>query len=71
LSSPLSISSASTLRAVRSGGNDSAGQRRCDVTVRVEAPLTGEQLERLEKVAATCPVRKALEGAVSFTEQIA
>ena len=44
--------------------------RRCHVVVRVEAPLTEEQLERLEKVAATCPVRRALEGAVTFTEQI-
>ena len=47
-----------------------APERRCDVTVRLEAPLTREQLERLEKVAATCPVRRALEGAVTFTEQI-
>ena len=47
-----------------------AGQRRCDIRVHLEAPLTGEQLERLEKVAATCPVRRALESAVTFTEQI-
>jgi putative redox protein len=47
-----------------------ATERRCDVTVHVEAPLTGEQLERLEQVAATCPVRRALQGAVTFTEQI-
>ena len=47
-----------------------APQRRCNVTIHVEAPLTGAQLERLQKVAATCPVRRALEGAVTFTEQI-
>jgi putative redox protein len=35
--------------------------RRCEIDVRIERPLTAEQLARLEKVAATCPVRRAIE----------
>jgi len=46
-----------------------ATPRSCDIAVRVEHPLTTEQRGRLEKVAATCPVRKALEGAVTFSER--
>src|SRR5512133_653321 len=34
--------------------------RRFDVSIAVGAPLGPEHLERLEKVAATCPVRRAL-----------
>jgi putative redox protein len=48
-----------------------ATPRRCDILVRIEQPLSDDQLERLEKVAATCPVRRALEGSVEFSERIA
>ena len=44
--------------------------RRFAVRIRLGAELTGEQLSRLQKVAVTCPVRKALEGGAEFTEQI-
>src|SRR5262249_2913542 len=44
--------------------------RRCEIAVRVERPLTPEQLARLEKVAAACPVRRALEEGVAFRERI-
>lgn len=47
-----------------------ASPRRSTVLVRVEAPLTAGELARLEKVAATCPVRKALEGEIAFTERL-
>ncbi len=32
--------------------------------------LTDEQLVRLEKVAATCPVRRAVESGATFEERI-
>jgi putative redox protein len=44
--------------------------RTCAITVRVERRLDSLQLARLEKVVATCPVRRALEGAVVFSERI-
>lgn len=44
--------------------------RRFAVHIRLGAELTGEQLDRLHKVAVTCPVRKALQGGAEFTEQI-
>ena len=47
-----------------------AAPRRCDIVVRVGRPLAPEQIARLEKVAASCPVRRALEGGVVFTERV-
>jgi len=44
--------------------------RRFSVHILLGAELTGEQLDRLHKVAVTCPVRKALQGGAEFTEQI-
>lgn len=42
---------------------------RCfDVATRFGAELTPEQQRRLERVAATCPVRRALESEVVFRE---
>ena len=38
-----------------------ATPRRFDVAITLTGDLTEEQLARLEKVAATCPVRKSLE----------
>jgi hypothetical protein len=40
------------------------------LVVRTGRPLDATKLRRLEKVAATCPVRRALDGAVVFTERI-
>jgi putative redox protein len=45
-----------------------ATPRRFDVLTRFGADLTPEQQRRLERVAATCPVRRALESAVVFRE---
>ncbi len=44
--------------------------RRCDITIRVDGPLGDEQLQRLEKVAASCPVQRAIEGGIVFTDRI-
>jgi putative redox protein len=44
--------------------------RRCEIAVRVERPLTGEQRVRLEQVAASCPVRRALEDGITFHELV-
>ena len=44
--------------------------RRFDVVVSLGGELTHPQLEMLEKVAAACPVRRALEGDVEFDERL-
>jgi putative redox protein len=44
--------------------------RRFEIAIRVDADLTDEQLTRLERVAATCPVRKAVESGVVFEETL-
>jgi putative redox protein len=44
--------------------------RRCEIAVHVERPLTSEQIARLEKVAASCPVRRAIEGGIAFHERL-
>jgi putative redox protein len=55
---------------VDAGYDPKSVPRRCELEVRIERPLTAEQLERLERVAATCPVRRVLEGAIAFSERI-
>ena len=44
--------------------------RRFDVAVELGGDLTDEQLRRLEKVAESCPVRRAVEAGVVFEETI-
>jgi putative redox protein len=44
--------------------------RRFDVAVELGGDLTDEQLQRLEKVAASCPVRRAVEAGIEFDETI-
>lgn len=44
--------------------------RRAAVTVHLPQTLTAEQVRRLRHVAATCPVRRALEAGFSFDETI-
>ena len=44
--------------------------RRFDVTITLTGDLTDEQVARLEKVAATCPVRRSLEAGVEIVERI-
>jgi putative redox protein len=44
--------------------------RRFDVRISFTGDLTDEQLRRLEKVAETCPVRRAMEAGMEFCEEI-
>jgi putative redox protein len=44
--------------------------RRFEIAIRLGGDLTPEQLRRLEKVAAACPVRRAVESGIVFEERI-
>jgi putative redox protein len=43
--------------------------RRFSIDLRLPSGLTPEQLRRLERVAKTCPVRRALESGFAFEER--
>jgi putative redox protein len=45
--------------------------RRFDVAIELGADVSDQQLRRLEKVAASCPVRRAIEAGIEFDETIA
>jgi putative redox protein len=45
--------------------------RRFEIEISISGDATPVQIERLEAVAAACPVRRALEGGAEFTERIA
>jgi len=47
-----------------------ATPRRFEVAITLTGDLTPTQLERLEKVAATCPVRRSIETGIEFVERI-
>lgn len=47
-----------------------ATPRRFDVAVRLGGDLTDEQLERLEAIARSCPVRRSLEAGFEFDERV-
>jgi len=47
-----------------------ATPRRFEITITLTADLTPAQLERLEKVAASCPVRRSIESGIEFVERI-
>ena len=42
--------------------------RRFDITIELGGALTETQVERLEKVARSCPVRRAIEAGFEFVE---
>lgn len=44
--------------------------RRFEVVIRLTGELDDEQLARLEKVAAACPVRRSIEAGIEFDERI-
>ena len=44
--------------------------RRFDTTVRLTGELSDEQLVRLHKVAAGCPLRRSIETGIEFAEHI-
>jgi putative redox protein len=47
-----------------------ATPRGFDVAIRVSRPLSDEQVKRLDKVAAACPVRRSLETGFEFHEHL-
>jgi len=47
-----------------------ATPRRFEITIELTGDLTREQLERLEKVAESCPLRRALETGFEFVERL-
>jgi putative redox protein len=47
-----------------------ATPRQFAVHILLDAELTRDQLDRLHKVAVSCPVRKALQGGAEFRERI-
>jgi putative redox protein len=47
-----------------------ATPRRVQIDVHLPAGLTADQVRRLRRVAATCPVRRALEAGFVFAERI-
>jgi putative redox protein len=44
--------------------------RRLETSVRLTGDLTASQLERLEKVAAACPLRRSIETGIEFVDRI-
>jgi uncharacterized OsmC-like protein len=44
--------------------------RRLETVIRIGGKLTAEQLERLEKVARACPLRRSLATGFEFSERI-
>ena len=45
--------------------------RTFDVVIRVSGELDADQLARLEKVAAACPLRRSIEAGVEFSTRVA
>lgn len=44
--------------------------RRIEIVIRLGGDLDDEQLERLEKVARACPLRRSIESGFEFVERI-
>jgi putative redox protein len=44
--------------------------RRFEISIRLGGDLSDEQLERLEKVARACPLRRSIEAGFEFAETI-
>ena len=47
-----------------------ATPRFCKIVVHLEGDLSAEQRRRLERVAETCPIRRALEAGFTFEERL-
>jgi putative redox protein len=45
--------------------------RRFTIAIEVRGDLSAEQLQRLERVAAACPLRRSIEAGIEFVETIA
>jgi putative redox protein len=50
--------------------DNEATPRRCVVRIRLGGQFTDAELAKLERVAATCPVRRALEQGIAFEERV-
>lgn len=50
--------------------DNKATPRAFDIKVHLDPKLSPEQVERLEKVAETCPVRRAIESGIVFDESV-
>ena len=44
--------------------------RRFRIAIRLGGDLSDTQVERLERVARACPVRRSIEGSIEFVETI-
>ena len=44
--------------------------RRFEIAIRLSGDLDEAQLERLEKVARSCPLRRSIEAGIEFVETI-
>jgi putative redox protein len=44
--------------------------RRVEVDIHLPEGLTGDQIKRLERIAQTCPVRRALEAGFLFEDRV-
>lgn len=44
--------------------------RRFEIDIHLTGDLDAEQLDRLEKVAATCPLRRSIEAGIEFVESL-
>jgi uncharacterized OsmC-like protein len=44
--------------------------RRFEIAVRLGGNLTDAQLERLEKVASSCPLRRSIEAGIEFVDHL-
>ena len=47
-----------------------ASPRQVEITIHLPDHLSDDQVKRLEKVAETCPVRRALEAGFTFDERL-
>jgi putative redox protein len=47
-----------------------ATPRRLETSIRLTGDLTGSQTERLEKVAAACPLRRSIETGFEFVDRM-
>jgi len=47
-----------------------ATPRRFEVDIHLTGDLSDKQLERLEKVAAACPLRRSIEAGIEFVERL-
>jgi len=50
--------------------DNEATPRRCEIALHLPSDLSPEQVERLERVAETCPIRRALEVGFVFEEKV-